>query len=700
MAARDSRLFKLLFEPQGAIEQFYKNPQRPYVVIRGSYFGKKPILRLLRFLLPQYRAYKEDDVLVRQLFLNKDKDVNLRQLTINPTPILSDSTHDELDGINKLPQEQREEAQNSWMEKLERPGKEETRAGGGGGGKPLVVEKAEEIVRAVPQETAQVESVEQQGLEVPEKEKVTPGRWNIPKFGRVAKEVESKLARGAITRVAAGRTGALLAARAALGAAGGPIGIVASTLGPGILKLGGKALGGAAVRTAAAAAIAGGWSLATIVIISFLIAILASFAIPFLFSSDNIIESAALLPLGGTTGGGGGGGDMSQCKFTRAGVSKPIKSSKLISIFQEVSAKSGVPASVLATVAVHENSDFPWNATDSHDAFSGIGFSGVECLPHFITSSTGALGLMQVQPPPRILPRARPDAFSVDGLTRGAAMLGKTFDSLTMQDFCSVRGSVYLGAGVLIAKNGGKPPTTGEEVKNAVCGYFGSPCTYQGSFHYGEEAKSDFENCKPTGGGTASCPIPNGKIICASYGPKMPWSGFNGDCAPASRSSTGEIDIGGHCSPKYRDKFPNLCSEPGTPKAYISGGNLKRTAKSIDVGGGPGTPIFIPTINGQQLKWHFIDDVNDDVGSTLRVFQSEQTSQGKWTIHFVHTSPDPSFSRNQLVDTSKPVAKITTGGDHVHVTVGLRITEPIIADNLRVYDPGWKFPDRDLGMCR
>lgn len=213
-----------------------------------------------------------------------------------------------------------------------------------------------------------------------------------------------------------------------------------------------------------------------------------------------------------------GGGSLNSCKFTRAGTSNPVSSSKLLSIFQEVSAKSGVPASALATLAMHETQDFTANAKDDHSAFSDPDPTSNTGCKYFVStkmdkdgnpikigsSSTGALGIMQVQPPKSIHDAiaAQSDipsfdsvgAYSADGVNRGAQMIGKTADTLTLTDFCDIRTSVYLGAGVLISKNGGKPPTSGSEVNQSVCRYYGT-CQY-GAYNYGDEAQKDFENCK------------------------------------------------------------------------------------------------------------------------------------------------------------------------------------------------------------
>ncbi|MDZ4245487.1 MAG: hypothetical protein U1D67_00025 [Dehalococcoidia bacterium] len=225
----------------------------------------------------------------------------------------------------------------------------------------------------------------------------------------------------------------------------------------------------------------------------------------------------------------GGGGDISSCKFTRSGASNPIKSSTLASFFTEVAAKTGVPVAALASLAMHESQYFTSNADNNHDGFGSSNITMATGCTHFgLTgsgigaSSTGALGLMQVQPPKRIHdviaaatqgmknsipPFESVGAYSVDGVERGAGFIGKTAGSLTLQDLCDVKTSIYLGAGVLISKNGGKPPTTGAEINKSVCGYYGS-CVY-GGHNYGDEAQKDFENCKPTAG---TAPAPPGPI--------------------------------------------------------------------------------------------------------------------------------------------------------------------------------------------
>lgn len=228
----------------------------------------------------------------------------------------------------------------------------------------------------------------------------------------------------------------------------------------------------------------------------------------------------------------------SSCKFTRSGAANPIKSSKLIALFQEVASKSGVPAPVLASVAMHEQPNFVITADDNHDAFGNTGITNAVGCTHFGligsglgSSTTGALGLMQVQPPKaiqdqisaatagKVPPFDGLNAYSEPGVTLGASLVGKTPDQLTLQDFCDVRTSIYLGAGVLLSKNSGQPPTTSREVRDSVCRYFGgnpnSPnyCKYPSppdtsayQYNYGEEARADFNNCQVFSYSAANAP--------------------------------------------------------------------------------------------------------------------------------------------------------------------------------------------------
>ncbi len=192
-------------------------------------------------------------------------------------------------------------------------------------------------------------------------------------------------------------------------------------------------------------------------------------------------------------------------------------------------------------------------------------------------------------------------------------------------------------------------------------------------------------------GTTASCPIPNGVIGCASYGPPKPWGGFYGSCAP---DSTGN---GGHCNRNYQ-------SDVGICTNLYSGGNLIRTAKSIDVtargGSRAGDPVYLPTIKGKPLKWYYQGSLSAGAGfGGMRLFQSERTPEGIYSIHFIHVNQtSPGFSVGQELNSGDVAAYLfSLDWPHAHITVGLNVGDS--TSNLQDYSPNWLWADRDLGMC-
>lgn len=191
--------------------------------------------------------------------------------------------------------------------------------------------------------------------------------------------------------------------------------------------------------------------------------------------------------------------------------------------------------------------------------------------------------------------------------------------------------------------------------------------------------------------GDASCPIPGGKIGCGSYGKPEAWGGFTGVC---SVDSTGN---GGHCNQNYINVV-GICQKP------IENGNLIRTAKSIDVaapGSKAGDLVYLPTISGETIKWKYTNIVDAGFGfGWIKVFQSVGASQGVWTLHLIHVNSVGPIGLGDIADSGKAAATlIDQPWPHVHISLGLNIQEPITANDLQKYDPNWKFPDRELGMC-
>lgn len=355
-----------------------------------------------------------------------------------------------------------------------------------------------------------------------------------------------------------------------------------------------------------------------------------------------------------------GSGSIFSCQFTRAGSSYSIKSQKLIALIEEVAAKSEVPATAIAGTAMHETQNFVANAQDDHDAFGTDVTAGGLCK-HFATpKETGALGLMQVIPPRSIVSFAREDAYDDRGVRIGAQLAGIPFESLTLQHFCDVKTSLYLGAGVLISKNGGRPPQTSGDIKKAICGYYGA-CTY-GGFNYGDEVQRDFERCQASGptqeplpGVPTDCPIPSGKVSCGTF-----YTPING-C--------------GHCGLNYNpDSVRRFC------------GPFPDTKWGMDIDGVDYQDIFLPKINRHIITWTFREqepkeqDLSKGSGEAIQKYTGvDEVTRDTYYLQFHHTQPSSGRIPGQSYQSGEVGGKIcgvlpstrqNCGERHVHVQLG------------------------------
>ncbi len=116
MAVRDAQFFRRILQ---AVTRFYRDPKITYAIVDGRYFAKKPTLRLIRFLLPLYRRYSNDEDLLNKVYLNQESDFNIRRLLTQPEPILANLVYDEFEKIKSLPLAQQDDAQMKWVQKLE-----------------------------------------------------------------------------------------------------------------------------------------------------------------------------------------------------------------------------------------------------------------------------------------------------------------------------------------------------------------------------------------------------------------------------------------------------------------------------------------------------------------------------------------------------------------------------------------------------
>lgn len=179
------------------------------------------------------------------------------------------------------------------------------------------------------------------------------------------------------------------------------------------------------------------------------------------------------------------GASLTSCQFTRGDQNPPsaaYQSSVLLGYFQEAAAKSGVPAVVLAAVARVES---PGIVNQTNGSLPSYGCP---------TSPTGAKGLMQIQPPGTT-------GHSAAGVSLGAQYLGIPVDQI---DYCDIRQSIYLGAGVINAKrSGGKWDPSQNNNKSYIDSvaetYYGClryPSCTQGPYSYGDDLWASLQNCR------------------------------------------------------------------------------------------------------------------------------------------------------------------------------------------------------------
>lgn len=435
------------------------------------------------------------------------------------------------------------------------------------------------------------------------------------------------------------------------------------------------------------------------------------------------------------------------------------KSPVLLSYINEVSQKAGIPPSVLAgLVRVESTVPSQYSATGKSYSISDYTDDDIKAMENFSSqvdyknldttigssnkalcprSITGALGITQIQPPvdfvnkmegAGLLSKADADvgrSAHKDGLTA----TGKADDQQTLKDYCDPKSSLTMAANFILFLKGGKwsPPSDEKSYIDSLAkAYYGQDSQTSA---YGASLYDSYSQCKtkpssstdtlaqqpnnlpglslaqpnsancpsPSGriGGSASCPIPNGTIGCASFGPVREWSGFGGVCRADSSGN------GGHCNSIYQSSV-GICTKRD------EGGNLIRTAKSIDVAA-PGTkagdPIYLPSIKGISLSWKFKGAVSagSDFGF-IRLFQSEETPEGIYSLHLVHVNQaSPALQINQEIRSGEVGATILNPWipydpwPHVHITIGLNVGDS--ADNLKDYSPGWLSADRDLYMC-
>lgn len=196
------------------------------------------------------------------------------------------------------------------------------------------------------------------------------------------------------------------------------------------------------------------------------------------------------------------GTDLISCKFTR-GDKNPkeasFKSSTLLGYIQQASQLSTIPPVVLASFIRVESPDSS-NMSDSQI----VNYSA-SCAK----SPTGALGIMQIQPPGTTSARGDP-ASCDDCIDAGAKLVGKTASTMTAQDYCDPRTNIIVGAGWILKKmsklgygDGTKwnPEWTNNRtaIEALVNTYYGDvlyPNVNSGPFNYADDVSASIQNCQ------------------------------------------------------------------------------------------------------------------------------------------------------------------------------------------------------------
>ncbi|MDO8619535.1 MAG: hypothetical protein Q7R49_06385 [Candidatus Daviesbacteria bacterium] len=367
-----------------------------------------------------------------------------------------------------------------------------------------------------------------------------------------------------------------------------------------------------------------------------------------------------------TEAGGLTSGNLNSCKFTRTGTSLPIKSSILLGWISNAAANAGIPAPVLASVAMHENPNFAITALDTDDAIQNNQFCNkgkIFCEKNgqvlHTQANTGQSGDADPCTPEEIASGAR---------TAQAVGLMQLLDIYNPGvDLCSITENLTAAAGKLKVAGLTTQPTQ-DQINSAIKAYYNS-CDY-GNYSYCNEVWQDLQSCKVSLA-LSSCPVSGGVIKTPSF----------------QGSSTG-----GHCSPGY-----GSCPTDS------------RRAKAIDVDT-QGQEVIFPTINGAKLTWIYVPTEitltgNDCEGQNLNcgkfyIFKAVSGSD-TWVLHLLHLDPNTAkFDRTSTGNLSGSVAGKTVPGIYLHVEIGknvANITQPPLGS--ADFDPGWIPADTGMKMC-
>lgn len=460
--------------------------------------------------------------------------------------------------------------------------------------------------------------------------------------------------------------------------------------------------------------------------------------------------------------------DFASCKFTKGDQNpkdEPYQSPLLLSYFKEVSEKTGVPATVLAGIARVESTtgrytishytdgdirEMEDTAKSLQNIDDVIGRSTKARCPR---SPTGALGLMQIQPPRQVHDIVR-DQLTENGdsqiptfdkvgahdgeavtngiriaIAAGALPAGTTVDKLTIEDFCNPKRNLYLSAGFILKKmqregfgDGAKwdaswntNKTYFDAVASSYYGCLKYPSCSAGPNSYGDDLWASSQSCKADialSPADTTLPFVNfiseSNVVTTRVGnPTEQTTG--GGIVSCPLKGKRVIGCGSFMSDPKFNRGVCLGPQPinrghcgtnyGCYKGSVEATNASRRSHSIDVDAPSGETVYLPTINGQSVTWSSAPYLSypvaaGDGGGYGHVFVATVGSD-KWLMHLLHMNPPPLIpvpagrSEYQSGDAVTTVA--ATGYPHLHINIG---RNPETNNG----GAGWLNPE-DLGMC-
>lgn len=267
--------------------------------------------------------------------------------------------------------------------------------------------------------------------------------------------------------------------------------------------------------------------------------------------------------------------DISTCKFTRAGNSQLIKSSILLGRISNTASIVGIPAQILASVAMHENQDFVANADNNHDAIKTNQLCNKGKI--FCEKNGQVLHSIEGQDDP-----CTTDEISAGARTAQAIGLMQLLDIYNPgKDLCSITENLNIAATKLKTDGISSQPNQ-DQVNQAIHAYYNS-CTY-GNFSYCNEVWKDYQNCKTGSSGTVLPPPSDGNYqkAMAGFGIEMK----NGFATDEYKDAFDILNKAVGMFPKFRDKIHTTCSsivfEPTTDISHADGCTIPLTSGTGD----------------------------------------------------------------------------------------------------------------------